>query len=337
MKIKHNILIDYFTSLSLYLNKNTIEKIFNENGLEMNPWMRECFTLYDQELSYFQKNDLELLYKNFLNHVIIIQLIIENDVKDLEEFNSVLDELDAVHYKNLILKALDIKEENYSKARIMESTFFLSVDVIENFKLESDIVYGYLENPKRTLMRLKEVILNPYKMFYEKIYATNKAEIKKIVNYHQEEFDRLGKDFYQEKIKYIKKIKPESIEDLYLNVVSTTGSIYKEKEHTLVYCHDMVDIKTVETQDLDYLSFIKAISDKKRIRIIKALNKESLCNNDLAELLDLTPATISYHISKLVREDLITVEKGDYNKIMYSVDEKMIEKRFMEASRYLIK
>lgn len=54
---------------------------------------------------------------------------------------------------------------------------------------------------------------------------------------------------------------------------------------------------------------MKAISDKRRLDIIKLIKNESLCGQDLAERIGLSPATISHHMSSLVSAGFIHVDK----------------------------
>ena len=237
----------------------------------------------------------------------------------------------------MLLKVLNIEEHEFTKDDIINSPFLLSLDTIEDFEVEGELIYEYINNPEHTLKRLKENIIAPTELFMKKIYQPNKQKYDEILSLHQKDYDTLGDEFYKKRISYIAHIKPSEIKSIYLNIIASTGLIFDTDSGLLIYSHDMSTIDEAGMKDFEYLEFIKAISDKRRIKIVKALNKDSLCNNDLAELLDLTPATISYHISKLVREKIINVKKGEYNKIMYSIDEEQLKKRFKDASEYLTK
>lgn len=337
MKIKHNIVMDYLMSLSLYFNRTFIDNILAEYNFKINSMLEESFELFDDELSYYQKNDFKMLFSNFINYLILVNMVHKQNTSTMDGFEKTLENFSSDEYKKMLLKVLNIQEGEFTKADIINSPFLLSLDTIEDFEVEGELIYEYINNPDHTLKRLKENIMIPSKSFIKKIYEPNQEKFDEILSLHQEDFDTLADDFYKKRIHYVDHIQPSEIKDIYLNIVAPTGLIHDTDSGLLIYSHDMSIIDASGMKDFEYLEFIKAISDKKRIKIVKALNKDSLCNNDLAELLDLTPATISYHISKLVREKIINVKKGEYNKIMYSIDEEQLTKRFKEASEYLTK
>lgn len=337
MKIKYNLVMDYLMTLSHYFNREFIDSIIEEYNFEINPMVEEMFKLLDEELSYYQKSDFKMLFSNFINYLILTNLVHQENVDTMEGFEKALNAFKSDEYKKMLLKVLNIDEGEFTKDDIINSPFLLKLDTIEDFEVEGELIYEYINNPDHTLKRLKENVMIPSEIFIEKIYQPNQEKLEKILSIHQKDMDELGDDFYKKRMHYVDHIQSDEINKIYLNVIAPTGLIHDTDSGLLIYSHDMSVIDASGMKDFEYLEFIKAISDKKRIKIVKALNKDSLCNNDLAELLDLTPATISYHISKLVREKIINVKKGEYNKIMYSIDEEQLKKRFKEASEYLTK
>lgn len=337
MKIKYNLVMDYLMTLSIYFNRIFIEKTIVEYDFEINLMVEEAFDLFDEELSYYQKSDFKMLFSNFINYLILTNLVNQENIETMEDFEKVLESFKSEDYKEMLMKVLNIKEGEFTKEDIINSPFLLKLDTIEDFEVEGELIHEYISNPEHTLKRLKENVMIPSELFVEKIYKPNQDKISEILSLHQKDLDELGEDFYKKRMHYVDHIQSNEVEDVYLNIIAPTGLIHDTDSGLLIYSHDMSIIDASGMKDFEYLEFIKAISDKKRIKIVKALNKDTLCNNDLAELLDLTPATISYHISKLVREKIINVKKGEYNKIMYSIDEEQLKKRFKEASEYLTK
>ena len=56
----------------------------------------------------------------------------------------------------------------------------------------------------------------------------------------------------------------------------------------------------------DLAMLLKVIADETRLRILGAIAEEPLTGKDLAGRLDLTPATISHHMRKLVDAGIVT-------------------------------
>jgi predicted transcriptional regulator len=70
--------------------------------------------------------------------------------------------------------------------------------------------------------------------------------------------------------------------------------------------------RTAEFEEL--LGFFKALGDEKRLRIVGLLAQKSLCVEELAAILDLSPATVSHHLRKLAEAGLVEASaEGYYN------------------------
>ncbi|MGM0379553.1 MAG: ArsR/SmtB family transcription factor [Bacillota bacterium] len=337
MKIKHNILIDYLMSLSLYINKNFIDQILKQYDFELNNLLKNSFEIFDSDFSYYQINDLKLLFGNFINYVILVKLINKYDIETINELQKILDNLSSEKYRELIIKTLKIENNDISKNDLINAPFLLSIDTIDNYEIQAEIIYEYINQPEETLYRLKNILFLSFDKFKENIYIPNKKYILGILNQHKGEYEKLKSDFFKNRLHFIDDLNYNKLKKIYINIIASTGLVYDKDIGLLIYSHDMSKININKMKNYEYLEFIKAISDNKRIKIIKALNKESLCNSDLAKKLDLTAATISYHISMLINEDIITVKKGSYNKLMYSVNNEALDKRFEEAKNFLKK
>ena len=73
--------------------------------------------------------------------------------------------------------------------------------------------------------------------------------------------------------------------------------------------------KMIET---DAIKLFKCLADKSRLQILKSLVKEDMYVELLAERLNLTPATISFHLKKLMDAQAVTSYKDQYYT-MYSL------------------
>lgn len=70
--------------------------------------------------------------------------------------------------------------------------------------------------------------------------------------------------------------------------------------------------------EAEAIKLFKCLADKSRLQILKSLVKEDMYVERLAERLDLTPATISFHLKKLVDAKAVTSYKDQYYT-MYSI------------------
>ncbi|WP_379131392.1 ArsR/SmtB family transcription factor [Paenibacillus sp. sgz500958] len=82
--------------------------------------------------------------------------------------------------------------------------------------------------------------------------------------------------------------------------------------------------------------FFKVLSDKKRIEIIRLLSERPCYGQELAELLDLTPATISYHMTFLLGQNMVVYERSE-NRYYYSLNRQVMERLFQLSHNTVFK
>ncbi|OZV11915.1 ArsR family transcriptional regulator [Tissierella sp. P1] len=74
--------------------------------------------------------------------------------------------------------------------------------------------------------------------------------------------------------------------------------------------------------ELDSLEIFKCLADNSRLRIINSLMIEPMYVELLAERLELSASTISFHLKKLMDADIVSCKKEQYYTI-YSLNEKI--------------
>ncbi len=78
------------------------------------------------------------------------------------------------------------------------------------------------------------------------------------------------------------------------------------------------------------IALFKCLSDKSRLQILKSLAKEDMYVERLAERLNLTPATISFHMKKLADAGAVTAYRTQYYT-MYSLCREVFMARIMDV------
>ena len=80
------------------------------------------------------------------------------------------------------------------------------------------------------------------------------------------------------------------------------------------------------------IKLFKCLADKSRIQILKSLMEEEMYAERLAKRLDLTPATISFHIKKLVDAGAVKSRKEQYYTI-YSINDEVFNVAILDILR----
>ena len=74
----------------------------------------------------------------------------------------------------------------------------------------------------------------------------------------------------------------------------------------------------------EVISFFKVCADANRLKIVGLLARQPYSVEELAALLDLKPATVSHHLSKLAQIGLVSAKTESYYNV-YQLDEKALE------------
>ena len=75
--------------------------------------------------------------------------------------------------------------------------------------------------------------------------------------------------------------------------------------------------------EAETIALFKALADKSRLQILKSLALEDMYVERLAERLDLTPATISFHLKKLAQAGAVSSFKSQYYT-MYALNRSVL-------------
>lgn len=81
--------------------------------------------------------------------------------------------------------------------------------------------------------------------------------------------------------------------------------------------------------EADAIKLFKCLADKSRLQILKSLLIEDMYVERLAERLDLTPATISFHLKKLEDAKAVTSRKEQYYTV-YSIRKEVFMSNIMD-------
>lgn len=85
-------------------------------------------------------------------------------------------------------------------------------------------------------------------------------------------------------------------------------------------------------KEADAVRLFKCLADKSRLQILQSLAQEEMYVERLAERLDLSAATVSFHLKKLADAGLVTSRKSQYYT-MYALCRQPLEKRIGDILR----
>ncbi len=78
----------------------------------------------------------------------------------------------------------------------------------------------------------------------------------------------------------------------------------------------------------------KTLGDPSRVQIVWALSHGELCVNDIAELLSMSPSSVSHHLRTLRNLSLVQ-RRREHRTLFYSLDDKHIEHLLAEGIEHV--
>lgn len=84
------------------------------------------------------------------------------------------------------------------------------------------------------------------------------------------------------------------------------------------------------------VNFFKTLADPKRIEIIRLLSERTYYGQELAEVLEVTPATISYHMTFLLNQNIAVYERSE-NRYYYSLNREVLDRLFQLSRNTIFK
>jgi DNA-binding transcriptional ArsR family regulator len=301
-------------------------------------WVENTITKFPDD----KKNTLEL----FFDKESYFGLCLVSEIS-LLDFNSI--EKYINHLKN--------KEEEDFLKRFTESGYGPAMDIkkenikelIKNEKEAAEFVQTKLNLSSSQKWNLLQFYFNPEKMksdfidllewYYDNIFSKNlewiKVNFEKVNNNYQENLKRYGG-------KYLENILNKFIDDPLAGEKVTVAFSYFYETALLNSFTDrgqtfyligfrFPDIFAGDEQGLlGSLELFKALADETRLNIISLLAQKTMYGNELAEKLNLSNATISHHVSKLLVNNIIQAKKED-NKLYYKFNKNKFEKTVLNA------
>lgn len=80
---------------------------------------------------------------------------------------------------------------------------------------------------------------------------------------------------------------------------------------------------------------MKALSDKKRIELLQLVKQDSLCGQELAKKLELSPATVSHHVNILLSAKMLKIERKG-TRLNYCINGDSIDNWMKQLKRCLL-
>jgi len=191
---------------------------------------------------------------------------------------------------------------------------------------------------------MKNEFIELLEWYYNNIFSSDmdwiKNKLEKINDNYQENLNRYG-------TKYLENILGKLIDDpltgeqnyiafSYFYETRILNSTLDNGESFYLIGFRFPEIFAADEEGLlGSLEIFKALADETRLNIISLLAQKTMYGSELAEKLNLSNATISHHVSKLLMNNIIQAQKED-NKLYFKLNKNKFEAAVLKAVNNLI-
>lgn len=346
-KIEYNRAVEFIGAIFKYSSNKSQQTYWNNKefasdaakgvldfvpNADVKRWLKHV----DDNISPFLRNDITFITNKVYGLPdICFHLVITQNLKEPMEIIEAIKNLDSrriveMNYKyyelDLPLDSGDIELRNaltevYSKE--IASCFMQIKNHPDEYK-------------KHTIAALENFYNSFYKPFEENTYAYMEERLKS----HSELFEKnpinfintVGLGDYSKVINQYDEIK------VYVSFYIDLGLFYFSIENLFVMFYGQTiehRFDNKKAQDASKALF-KALSDDKRIEIIKLTSKRPWYNKELADYFNLTTATLSYHLNLLLDLGILNFEPSINNRYYYSTNSENLERLFKIALQGLL-
>lgn len=204
-----------------------------------------------------------------------------------------------------------------------------NIDVVKNANLilsifeDNDILSNFVTEIKKI-----------HNKFKKDLFEKDKDEIKQtLLNINKSIMD--NKDSFYKKIKTL--FKDESINSfklIYSFYCPYVKNIYLSSK-CIIFGEFSLSFNN-KNDEKNYILLNKFLSQPKRYKIIKLLSKRKYYSNELAKELNLTAATMNYHINKLYELGLIIIDEGKQNRLYIDLNKNRLKFLLDEIQKDLL-
>lgn len=290
----------------------------------------------EQELEYFF--DLPglgyILYKYILQHP---------ELTEVPQLLQVFNKSETTDLAFNIVKSVcknNMPKDNtkeYEKLKYSTSEMLKLVEQVKfQDKQRRDRVIEALQNPEETKQRFYLLL----SQFYSRCFNPIESDIITLISAEKEKYEIL---FNKNPQKFMEQyFNLDSINNIDI-VIHLSFFKYISWHHYSIYSEGFADwfilgiysnLLFDENLSAERLSnFFKAVSDPNRIEILKLLSERPWFGQELAEKLNITPATISYHMAFLQKIGAVTFNRAD-NRSYYCLNNSKLIKPFEEFIKF---
>lgn len=303
---------------------------------------------YRNNVSNFIWNEIRYFSNVFNLNDILMAFIIDFRVESIEELIKVMEKSDTELFFRYIGGCFNFNHMKVNHEKWDDVYHDLGLmkkfvkDNIEDDKRKSDLLEMF-DNADEVKDRLIFTTRNIYNRVFCKIEDSLNKRLEGYIEVYRNEFDKNPKKFIE---KYLSqfygsedRIWIEKSFEIHISffqyILFSTNNIKRTNPDLIIFGVNNCDYYDVKEKEKKVNVFIKALSDKKKVSILRMISKRPYYGYEIAEKLSITPATANYHINNLIITGIVDVERRE-NKVYLTLNKEIFKDMMRRTEEYIL-
>ncbi|QTL98747.1 ArsR family transcriptional regulator [Iocasia frigidifontis] len=329
IQIKYNPVLEFFCSIGriIYNKEMKLNKWFNT--FDFNEDIQNYIKNVNSNMSSLMKNDMDILTKKFIGGLVVpIYFCLSENITVLNDFFIQFAKLTGADFFRMYTKIFDITSLLDDEPAIIMKVLKEKLNV--DFPSEDDKLFPEFKKHPEEIKNRLEVF---FKFYYEKFYR--KIEDKPI-EFMRNKLGDYKRQYETDGIEFLSNLLALDMENLveshnqiflypsYFYEIGMTQHLTNDSM-CILFGHLLEQRVNVNFKQRRAKEILKILGDEKRYEILKLLGKRKYFGVELAEAVNLTKATISYHTNKMMALGLLNLHLGENNRVYFSLNKKTLK------------
>lgn len=320
MNLQYNNAIELVAAFFAWTNSDQLKmnNLFNQVPEELQKWKNDVDEIFPE---YFLEQSKVLGSEFLLLIFSLMKIIVMKSINTPEEL---LDFLNKMNGKELVFYVIHGENFQYTMDELLSNPQ-LSKDAISHSHgtVRPKEIERFEDFLKHFDFYLNQLRIN-LSLFYDKAILPFQSEVTdkmlSILAYEKNEAQENPKDFMETRL-YLKNEKKENAPDIiYLSYYDCLDCLFIDNPSIALYGWKNTNFpNNPEIEEI-----LNILTDETRRNILKKLAKKPMFNREIAETCNLSPSTVSYHMTRFYSLGLINFRSGSRKRIYHELNKKRL-------------
>jgi len=337
MKMIYNEALDFICAAKRFADRNKPQDPDYPGLPEVEAWCRTT----EEKLSPFLLNDLSLLVEKMIYPTLYFWFLVYDtpQISRGEELLDLVKNSPNQVFLSQLKKTFHFNDDTppsvgQLEELIQDDGLFPGQDPHQ----EAELLYGFFQDPEDFQKRLHRTFLD----FYHQAYLPGRKTLEGLgdakFRWHQERLNAGTEDYLLSlgMKDFVRELLHKGEPTIYFSLFYDNELMVSWKKRTIIVGGATEQrVRSRSARDKTN-TFLSCLGDAKRLEILRLTAQRPWYSTELARHFDVQPATLSYHMNKLVNADLINMVSGESRRLYYTLNTESVREYLEYVAQDLI-